>query len=93
MHCSQNRPGVFVPLNTNTTHIGRNIHGYLEKYPPCTFQTQTRGVDLRKFQVPGSRKNFRVNFFSYPPPPKKKLYAGTRFFFLTPPPGSSVGTF
>ena len=27
----RNRTGVFVPLNTNTTHIGPNVDGYLEK--------------------------------------------------------------
>ena len=57
-----------------------------------TFQTQARGVELRKFQVLGSGKNIRANFFVPPPPPppgvppKKKLYAGTRNFFLPPPP-------
>ena len=68
------------------------MHGYFEKYPPCTFQTQTRGVDLRKFQVLGSGKIVARIFFFVPPspsggtPPKKKLYAGTRNFFSTPPP-------
>ena len=79
-----------MPLNTNTTHIGRNIHGYLEKYPPCTFQTQTRGVELRKFQVLGSRKNFRANFFFVTPPlrgyPPKKGVRRYQEFFSTPPP-------
>ena len=64
----------------------------LRGYPPCTFQTQTRAVDLRKFQVLGSGKNFCANFFFRSPlplwgyPPKEKLYPGTRNFFSTPPP-------
>ena len=96
LHCSWNRPGVFVPSNTNTTHIGSNIHGYLEKYPPCTFQTQTRGVELRKFQVLGSKKIFTQIFFHTLPlrgyPPKKSCTPVPGIFFSTPPPHGVVGT-
>ena len=87
-HCSRKRPGVFVPLNTSTIHIGRNINGYLEKYPPCTFQTQRGGEELRKFQVLGSGKIFRANFFFHTatPPPPKAARRYQEFFFLPPPP-------
>ena len=67
------------------------MHGYFKKYPICTVQTQTHGVDLKKFQVLGSGKNFRANFFSYPPPPpgvppENKAVRRYQEFFSTPPP-------
>ena len=54
---------------------------------------KTRGVELRKFQVLGSGKNIRTNFFSYPPPPpggtprKKSCTSVPGIFFYPPPPG------
>ena len=58
LHRSRNKPGVFLPLNTITTHVSRNIHGYVEKMPSLHLPNPNIWGKVKEISGFGVRKNF-----------------------------------